>query len=130
MADRAVAMIVQNARLLVIHRQKPDQDYYVLPGGSVEEGESIEQACVREAKEETGLDVVLHEHIWIHHNGARTEHYFLATVVGGELRLGYPEAARQSPTNRYTLQWIDVQRLMQIDLQPAAARGCVALCMK
>jgi nucleoside triphosphatase len=31
--------------------------YYVVPGGHVELGERLEQAVVREAKEETGLDV-------------------------------------------------------------------------
>ena len=63
MANRAVAVIVQNKHLLVIHRQKPGQDYYVLPDGSVEPGESIKQACVREVQEETGLHVVLQEQI-------------------------------------------------------------------
>jgi len=125
MADRAVAVMVQNRCLLVIHRQKLDRKYYVLPGGSVEEGESLEQACVREVQEETGLVVSIQEQIWTSVNNGRTEHYFLATVVRGELRLGYPEAARQSPSNRYMLQWINVQRLMQIDLQPAAAREAV-----
>jgi 8-oxo-dGTP pyrophosphatase MutT (NUDIX family) len=125
MTDRAVAVIVQNKRLLVIHRQKGGRDYYVLPGGSVEEGEEIEQACVREAKEETGLDIVLHEQIWLYHNGARTEHYFLAAVVGGTLQLGYPEIARQDRDNRYTLRWINREHVGQINLQPMVLREVV-----
>lgn len=125
MADRAVAVIVQNKHLLVIHRQKPDQDYYVLPGGSVEEGESIKQACIREVEEETGLIVVLQEQIWTHVNNVRSEHYFRVTVVGGELQLSYPEAARQSPFNRYTLKWVDAEQLAQINLQPTALRDVV-----
>ena len=125
MADRAAALIVQNKRLLVIYRQKLDREYYVLPGGSVEPGESIEQACVREVREETGLDVVIQRQIWTYVNNGRTEHYFWATVVGGKVLLGYPEGARQSASNRYTLGWIDAQQLAQINLQPAALREVV-----
>jgi 8-oxo-dGTP pyrophosphatase MutT (NUDIX family) len=127
MNDRAVAVIVQNRCLLVIHRQKPGKDYYVLPGGSVEQGETPEIACVREAQEETGLAVTLEEKLWTYNNGGRTEHYFLVTVEGGTLQLGYPEAERQSPDNRYTLEWIDAERLAQINLQPADVRDVVAL---
>lgn len=97
----------------------------MLPGGSVEEGEKVEQACVREVQEETGLVVSLQEQIWTNVNNGRIEHYFLAPVVRGELRLGYPEAARQSPTNRYTLSWIDAEQLAQINLQPLALREVV-----
>jgi 8-oxo-dGTP diphosphatase len=46
------------AELLLV-RQSYGQRYWSLPGGSMEPGESIEQAAVREAKEETGLDVRL-----------------------------------------------------------------------
>jgi len=35
----------------------PFNGYWVLPGGRVEKNETVEQACIREAKEETGLDV-------------------------------------------------------------------------
>lgn len=46
----------QNDELLLLKSHKwPDK--YVVPGGHVELGERIEQAVVREAKEETGLDV-------------------------------------------------------------------------
>ncbi len=125
MNDRAVAVIVQNRCLLVIHRQKVGRDYYVLPGGSVEPGETPEIACVREAQEETGLAVTLKEQLWTHNNGGRTEHYFSAMVESGTLQLGYPEAERQSPDNRYILEWIDAERLAQINLQPDALHHVV-----
>jgi nucleoside triphosphatase len=46
----------QKGELLLLRSHKwPDR--YVVPGGHVELGEHIEQAAIREAKEETGLDV-------------------------------------------------------------------------
>ncbi|NJC97533.1 MAG: ADP-ribose pyrophosphatase [Anaerolineales bacterium] len=41
--------------LLLKSHKWPDK--YVVPGGHVELGESIEAAAIREAKEETGLDI-------------------------------------------------------------------------
>jgi 8-oxo-dGTP diphosphatase len=46
-----------NGRVLLIRRRHaPYKDAYALPGGFVEAGETVEDACRREFKEETGLD--------------------------------------------------------------------------
>ena len=51
-----VAVIHGNKVLLT---QRDDFESWILPGGGVEDGESIAQAAIRETKEETGLDVEL-----------------------------------------------------------------------
>lgn len=57
----AAAVVFDNKdRLLCIRRAKnPGKGTLALPGGFVDNGETIEQAAVREAKEETGIDVKL-----------------------------------------------------------------------
>ena len=52
-----LCLIRQGDRILLQNRVKKDWRGYTLPGGHVEPGESIVDACVREMKEETGLDV-------------------------------------------------------------------------
>jgi len=46
-----------DAVVLIRRKYPPFRGSYALPGGFVEEGETVEAACAREAKEETGLDV-------------------------------------------------------------------------
>ena len=52
----ARGIIELNGKLALIHNEK--YDYYMFPGGGIEEGESHEEALIREVKEEAGLTVI------------------------------------------------------------------------
>ncbi|HNX10236.1 MAG TPA: NUDIX hydrolase, partial [Methanothrix sp.] len=50
------AVILYAGGIVLIRRDRPPfSGCYALPGGFVEIGETVEAACKREAKEETGL---------------------------------------------------------------------------
>ncbi|MHA2282241.1 MAG: NUDIX domain-containing protein [Promethearchaeota archaeon] len=54
------AVILMNNKhdLVLINRKKPPfQGELALPGGFVEVGETVENACIREAKEETNINI-------------------------------------------------------------------------
>ncbi len=46
-----------SAVVLIRRKNPPFQGQYALPGGFVDEDETVERACVREAKEETNLEL-------------------------------------------------------------------------
>lgn len=45
--------------ILIKRKNSPYKDYWALPGGFVDYGESTESAAIREAKEETSIDIRL-----------------------------------------------------------------------
>ncbi len=49
------AVIMQDDEVLLAHRR--DIDWWNLPGGGMETGETVEEAMCREVREETGLEV-------------------------------------------------------------------------
>jgi ADP-ribose pyrophosphatase YjhB (NUDIX family) len=52
------AIIIENARVLLIKRgQPPLMGEWSIPGGMLELGETVREAAIREAQEETGLTV-------------------------------------------------------------------------
>jgi ADP-ribose pyrophosphatase YjhB (NUDIX family) len=78
------------AFLLVEEIDPPHRGLWSLPGGRVETGESIEQAALRETREETGLEVRLGRKLPIHQNTATEppKHLFEAEIVGGDWEEG------------------------------------------
>ena len=50
----------ENKKFILIKRKnKPFKDYWAIPGGFVEYGETVENAATREANEETGIEIEL-----------------------------------------------------------------------
>lgn len=68
MAKAARAIIIEDDRILVMHRNKEGSQYFTLVGGRLNGGETPEQALVREVKEETGLDITSHQLVFTEEN--------------------------------------------------------------
>jgi ADP-ribose pyrophosphatase YjhB (NUDIX family) len=82
----------QSQGLVLIERQKPPYGF-ALPGGFVEYGESLEEAAVREAKEETGLDVKLLGQFHSYSDPNRDPRQHTITTVFIARGAGTPQAA-------------------------------------
>jgi len=89
------ALIVEDGRIVLIKRgTDPFKGKWALPGGFVDSGETAEEACGREAKEETGLDVNVGKLLGVFSDPARDPGRgtiavaYLCSVLGGEIRGG------------------------------------------
>ncbi|GAB4246853.1 MAG: NUDIX hydrolase [Thermoleophilia bacterium] len=54
---RVAALIVSEGRVLLVRQAKGGRQYWLLPGGGVERGETLAEALVRELREECGLSI-------------------------------------------------------------------------
>jgi ADP-ribose pyrophosphatase YjhB (NUDIX family) len=86
----AVGTIIRAAdeRLVLVRRAiEPGYGLWVFPGGYVDRGEEVTMAAVREAREESGLDVRLDSLVNIYSYGGRSPIIivYAATALGGEL---------------------------------------------
>ena len=89
------AIITDNGKIVLIQRQNaPFRGMWALPGGFVDENETVRHACIREAKEETGLIVAPLELIDVYSEPGRDPRGYVISVLfdchmlGGELKAG------------------------------------------
>lgn len=80
----------QHQILLVTRRYPPEAGGLTFPGGGIESGESVDEALIREVKEETGLDVTLDHQLgtWSTPNKETLITFFVAHATGGIPRAG------------------------------------------
>lgn len=70
--------------IVLIERKNPPFGW-AIPGGFVDYGETLESAAIREAKEETSIDVMLTEQFHSYSDPARdTRHHTISTVFIGK----------------------------------------------
>ncbi len=130
-STRAGGVCIHNNKILLIHRINTekagaDREYYVIPGGGVNDGEKIEDAVIREIKEETDLDVTLSEFFFEVEDanprgGIRKGYYYLCTYVSGEpkLREDSEEAEEMKQgVHLYKPMWLDLAELESVSLFP------------
>ena len=88
------AVIKGDKILMARHRSDDGKQFWIFPGGGIEEGENIHQALIREMKEETGYHVDVKELLFVDEATApdgstsAVQLVFHVQETGGKLKLG------------------------------------------
>lgn len=123
---RAAGIVIKDSFVLLMERKSDDQHYFVFPGGGVEEGETPEQAVVRELEEETSLTVELNRLLYkITYDQQRPERntqlFYLCSYVSGEPVL-HSDSIEQQKMNEgngvYIPQWVPLDKIKSLTLYP------------
>ncbi len=118
------AVIARDNRVALVRRGgQPSKGEWSIPGGLVNVGETLKDASIREALEETNLEVEpvrlleLVERIFLDDSGRAQYHYvladFLCSVRGGKLRAG---------SDALDAKWFHRDELQQLNLADITLR--------
>ncbi|MEV7445636.1 NUDIX domain-containing protein [Streptomyces sp. NPDC091204] len=106
--------------VLLIH--KTDNNFWALPGGGHDAGETISQTVVREVQEETGISVIVEDivglytdpaHVMAYDDGEVRQQFsicFHARPVGGSLR---------TSSESKEVRWVSPADLDELDIHPS-----------
>ncbi len=110
----ARAILNNNGKIALLHVTK--HNYYKLPGGGVEEGETIQQGLIREIKEEVGCTFELQGEVGeiIEHKShfgiVQTSHCFLAKV----LEEGEPQFTEKELKDGFEIVWVPFEEAVEL----------------
>ena len=118
------AMILDEDRILLEKRKNsPGKGKWSVPGGLVDLGETVEEAIIREVKEETGLEVYnprlvdVVSYVSLDERGSVMYHYviidYLVTSRGGK-----PKASSDAED----LKWVPLDKVEEYDLTESFRR--------
>lgn len=93
---RVTGVLIEDEKILIVKQKVSKERQWSLPGGRAEQGETLEEAVVREMKEETGFDIEIVKLLYLcdkpNADPPLLHVTFLLRKTGGHLAL---------PTNQY-----------------------------
>ncbi|MGI8314232.1 NUDIX hydrolase [Halobacillus mangrovi] len=101
-----VLLLNEKDQVLMVKNKGRKESYFTLPGGAVEDGETLKQAAIREVIEETGLIVEVDQifslsEAFVEERGHHAVFFtFTGEIIGGKIRISFPEEIED-------IRWID-----------------------
>ncbi len=120
MRKRSGIILIENNKLALIERHRAGLHYFAFPGGGVDEGESPQQAAIREAEEELGIIVEIKQKVAEVFFNGNIQYYFLAQKLSGEFGTGTGEEyGEYSPIHgTYHPLWMPLEEVTNKNVVP------------
>ena len=114
---RVAVVLMDGDRILLVKHSKGGKEYWVLPGGGVEEGESLADTAVREIKEETNLEIKVKTLVFVSEAIPSDKHrhvidfFFTGEILSGEIKKGDEEILKD-------IKFFPISALSEIEFYP------------
>lgn len=112
------AIVFNNNRVLLVRRGRPpSQNLWAIPGGSVEIGETLQEAAEREIFEETGITIRAGEPVYTfdaieRDNTGRIRFHYVIVDLGADYVAGDPKAGDDAVEAR----WVTAQEINELNV--------------
>ena len=110
----AICMNENNEVLMVLQGKPEEEKLWSVPSGGLKNGETLEECCKREVREETGYRIEIiekvHEKIGVTFNVPVQVHYYVVKIVGGEQKIQDPDGLI------YKIEWKRLDALQYLPL--------------
>ncbi|HHX93972.1 MAG TPA: NUDIX domain-containing protein [Tenericutes bacterium] len=117
----ARAIIIEDGKLLTMFRRKKKEDgsyqeYYAIPGGGLEENETLKENVIREIKEELNIDIEILGYLGHKEDYTSITYFFHCKRIHGEPKLGGPELKRSNVDNYYEIRYVNLDEIDNINI--------------
>ncbi|KKT74799.1 MAG: NUDIX hydrolase [Candidatus Nomurabacteria bacterium GW2011_GWA1_46_11] len=130
---RAAGITLKENQVLLLWRNNHGREYCVFPGGGVEEGETKEEAVVRELMEETSITIqvkkLLYELTYLKNNQYHSQQcFYLCLFVSGKPRLGdfNEKKTMNGGKNLYKPMWVPTDGILKQRIYPTEIKQWLA----
>ena len=114
------AIIIDGDEVILMYRRRIKDgivnEYYAIPGGGQDEGETIEECVKREIHEEFNLEVELKDYLGKVEDEKNIGHVYNAKIISGTLQLSGEELERNTEENYYEVQRVKLSEIDNINL--------------
>ena len=117
----ARGLVVTDSGLATIFRRKikdgKTKEYYVIPGGGINENEDVISGLKRELSEELNIEVNVKDLAFILETDDRIEYFYNCEYISGDFKLNGEELERMSKENYYEPTFLKINELEHYDVQ-------------
>lgn len=114
-------IIIENDYVYLMFRRRIKEngemkEYYVIPGGGINENETLEENVKREVKEVFSVDVKINGYIGKDESEETIANFFSCSIISGTPKLGGEELDRCTESNYYEVRKVKIEDLDKINV--------------
>lgn len=130
------AIIVENNKILLMHRSRDGSEYFTLVGGLIKSNETAEEALRREVKEETGLDIASSRLVFAEeHPAPYNQQYIFLCKAKEHGDLAIQDTAEEALMNKLDINihkpaWVDVEIFPKVAFSTSGLQSAIVDALK